>query len=161
MCGRFGQQVRLNSEQLRYGPKTCASIRWQAEATIATFRPSTNPASVRPSRNAVTRCAEPAAAVLLRKPTTGTAGCCARAENGHPTAAPPSSVMNSRRPIIRSPRRQVRAASLRADVRLLDDSPPLIHLGAQKGVKLIRRRADHHDGVPFELVSDRRLCEGC
>src|SRR5215470_20151664 len=58
-------------------------------------------------------------------------------------------------------RRRARAASLRADVRLLDDPPPLIHLGAQKGVKLIRRRADHNDGVPFELVSDRRLCKGC
>src|SRR6516162_1653647 len=63
--------------------------------------------------------------------------------------------------LTRSPRGQARAASLRADVRLLDDSPPLIHLGAQKGVKLIRRRADHNDGVPFELVSDRRLCKGC
>src|SRR5262245_17420311 len=31
-----------------------------------------------------------------RNPTTGTAGCCARAASGH-AAAPPSSVMNSRR----------------------------------------------------------------
>jgi len=34
--------------------------------------------------------------LLLRNPTTGIAGCCARAASGH-AAAPPSSVMNSRR----------------------------------------------------------------
>ena len=33
--------------------------------------------------------------------------CCARAAIGHAAAAPPSSVMNSRRPITRSPRRRV------------------------------------------------------
>ena len=32
-----------------------------------------------------------------RNPITGIAGCCARAASGHATAAPPSSVMNSRR----------------------------------------------------------------
>src|SRR5215472_4981182 len=37
---------------------------------------------------------------------TGIAGCCARAASGHVAAAPPSSVMNSRRAIIRSPRRR-------------------------------------------------------
>jgi len=31
------------------------------------------------------------------KPITGIAGCCARAASGHATAAPPASVMNSRR----------------------------------------------------------------
>ena len=40
-----------------------------------------------------------------RNPTTGR-GCCARAVSGH-AAAPPSSVMNSRR-FIRSPRRRGR-----------------------------------------------------
>ena len=35
--------------------------------------------------------------VLLRNPITGIAGCCARAASGHAAAAPPSSVMNSRR----------------------------------------------------------------
>ena len=47
---------------------------------------------------------------LLRNPITGIAGCCARAASGHAAAAPPSSVMNSRR-FIRSPRRRGRAAS--------------------------------------------------
>jgi hypothetical protein len=37
--------------------------------------------------------------VLRSKPTTGIADCCARAAIGHAAAAPPSSVMNSRRPI--------------------------------------------------------------
>ena len=41
---------------------------------------------------------------LMRSP------CCARAATGHIAAAPPSSVMNSRR-FIRSPRRRARAAS--------------------------------------------------
>ena len=36
---------------------------------------------------------------LLRKPIPGIAGCCARALSGHAAAAPPSSVMNSRRPM--------------------------------------------------------------
>ena len=39
-------------------------------------------------------------------------GCCARAARGHAAAAPPSSVMNSRRRIIRSPRRRGRAGSV-------------------------------------------------
>ena len=47
-------------------------------------------------------------ALVLRKPITGIAGCCARAASGH-AAAPPRSVMNSRR-LIRSPRRRARAA---------------------------------------------------
>ena len=34
---------------------------------------------------------------MLRNPITGIAGCCARAASGHAAAAPPSSVMNSRR----------------------------------------------------------------
>ena len=48
--------------------------------------------------------------VAAENPTTGIAGCCARAASGHAAAAPPSSVMNSRR-IIRSPRRRARAGS--------------------------------------------------
>ena len=35
--------------------------------------------------------------MLLRNPITGIAGCCARATSGPAIAAPPSSVMNSRR----------------------------------------------------------------
>jgi hypothetical protein len=46
------------------------------------------------------------------------AGCCARAENGHATAAPPTSVMRSRRPIIRSPRRRARGRASNKEPRL-------------------------------------------
>src|SRR5262249_32041177 len=47
----------------------------------------------------------PSSDVLLRNPTTGSAACCARAASGHATAAPPTSVMNSRRLIV-APRGQ-------------------------------------------------------
>jgi hypothetical protein len=46
--------------------------------------------------NAAAWRAEPSSDRLLTKPTSGIAGCCARAASGH-AAAPPSSVMNSRR----------------------------------------------------------------
>jgi hypothetical protein len=45
-----------------------------------------------------------------RNPITGIAGCCARAASGQ-AAAPPMSLMNSRRLLIRSPRRRGRARS--------------------------------------------------
>src|SRR6516225_8115022 len=48
-----------------------------------------------------TSCAEPAADVLRRKPTTGIAACCARAASGHAAAAPPTSEMKSRRFTVR------------------------------------------------------------
>jgi hypothetical protein len=60
------------------------------------FWPSIKPASFRPLRNASTKRADPAADVFLMNPITGVPGCCARAASGH-AAAPPSSVMNSRR----------------------------------------------------------------
>jgi hypothetical protein len=34
---------------------------------------------------------------MSRKPINGIAGCCVRATTGHAAAAPPSSLMNSRR----------------------------------------------------------------
>ena len=43
-----------------------------------------------------------AADVLRKNPITGIAGCCARAASGHVAAAPPSSVMSSRRCIMRN-----------------------------------------------------------
>jgi hypothetical protein len=53
----------------------------------------------------------------LRKPMTGIRACCARAASGHATAAPPSSVMKSRRlnwsNCIRSPAGQGRIAGYR------------------------------------------------
>src|SRR5262249_21101505 len=55
----------------------------------------------------VMRSENPSDDTPLRNPITGIAGCCARAASGH-AAAPPSSVMNSRR-FIRGPRRRGRS----------------------------------------------------
>src|SRR5262249_22184928 len=68
--------------------------------SMATFLPSTNPASFRPCRKGSTIYAKPVAGVLLRNPTTGIAGCCARAASGHAATAPPSAAINSRRPMV-------------------------------------------------------------
>ena len=73
--------------------------------SIITFRPTSKAFSFRPSRNAATRLTYPAGDALLRNPTTGIAGCCARAAMGS-AAVPASPAMNSRRRIIRSPRRR-------------------------------------------------------
>jgi hypothetical protein len=62
---------------------------------MVTFWPSMKPLSFRPPWNAVTN-GHSAGDALPRKPITGIADCCARAAGGH-AAAPPSSVMNSRR----------------------------------------------------------------
>src|SRR5476651_2652088 len=67
--------------------------------SIATFRPSTRPVSVRPCRKAAIRDAYAPADVLLRSPITGIVGCCPSAVSGHAATAPPRSVMNSRRRI--------------------------------------------------------------
>src|SRR5215831_5337440 len=60
----------------------------------------------------------PSSDVLLRNPTTGSAGCCARAASGH-AAAPPTSVMNSRRLIV-APRGQNHARHRLTAVRVLE-----------------------------------------
>jgi hypothetical protein len=67
------------------------------------------PISFKPSRNAARKAPVASAAYVSRYPTTGSTISCARAAIGHAAAALPSSVMNSRRPIIRSPRRSMRA----------------------------------------------------
>src|SRR6516164_7015896 len=56
--------------------------RQHASNSIATFRPSTYPASLRPSRNAATMGAYPSGDAPLRNPITGFAGCCARPGSG-------------------------------------------------------------------------------
>ena len=55
--------------------------------------------STRPSRNARTRCSNALADALLRNPTSGSAGCCARAASGHATVTPLSVDMNCRLPM--------------------------------------------------------------
>src|SRR5262245_49848603 len=74
------------------------SARFSAERySISTFWPSMKPASLRPWPNAAVRCVASASEVLRTNPITGIADCCARAASGQ-AAAPPSSVMNWRRP---------------------------------------------------------------
>src|SRR5262249_2596690 len=61
-------------------------------------------------------------------------GCGAPAASGHPTAAPPSSVMNLRRfiaAVIRSPRRRG-SLGIGFDVVLFDHRTPELHLVCQK-----------------------------
>src|SRR5262252_9528904 len=62
-----------------------------------------------------------------RKPITGTAGCFARAANGH-AAAPPISATNSRR-LIRSPRRRGRGQILSNLRQQLTRAEGLGHVG--------------------------------
>src|SRR5262249_484225 len=77
--------------------------------SIATLCPSTKPASFSPSRNAVTRSLGTSVSDPLRRnPTTGIAGCWARAASGHAAAAPPSAASNSRRLMVTVMRPPVR-----------------------------------------------------
>src|SRR5262249_1881760 len=74
--------------------------------SITTVRPSIQETSRSRSTKAAIRLASAAGVPWPMYPMTGSLpGCCARATSGHPAAAPPSSVMNERRFIIRSPRR--------------------------------------------------------
>src|SRR5262249_5091188 len=67
-------------------------------SSIATLRPSIWPSSLKPLRNAAVHLSP----ALLRKPTTGIAGCCARAASGDAAAAT-SSAIKSRRFIALTP----------------------------------------------------------
>src|SRR5262245_22549848 len=63
-------------------------------------RPSIQPSSRRRCRKAPTNGLQIVGVVAPRNPIVGDLpGCCARAASGHATAVPPSSVMNSRRPM--------------------------------------------------------------
>src|SRR5262249_52832809 len=68
--------------------------------SIATLRPSANPVSPKPPRNADTRCAAGSGEPASIYPIIGTFVCCARAVSGHAAAAPPSAASNSRRPMV-------------------------------------------------------------
>src|SRR5262249_17258006 len=56
---------------------------------------------------------------VLRNPTTGTLGCCARAATGHAIAAPPSAASNSRRPMV-TVMRPSRARCVKVTIRAPD-----------------------------------------
>src|SRR3974377_2145233 len=63
------------------------------------LRSSAKPVSARPARTAAKRSAKSSRDLALRKPTTGIAGCCARAESGQATAEPTIPLTKSRRRI--------------------------------------------------------------
>ena len=88
------------------------SLRPSAQRTsIARLRPSTQPSSRNRCTKAATQRRQAAGVVVPRNPIVDTlAGCWACARSGHAAAAPPMSVMNSRR-FIQSPRRRLPAAS--------------------------------------------------
>src|SRR5262245_39567779 len=83
--------------------------------SIATFWPSINPTPFKPARKAANRCTTDSGVDGLRNPITGICACCAFAVSGRNSegaaAVPARAKMNARR-LIRSPRRQVRAACL-------------------------------------------------
>src|SRR6202043_3501541 len=59
----------------------------------------TKPVSARPRRKSARTSTESTGDLALKYPTTGIAGCCARAVSGH-VAALPSAAINSRRPML-------------------------------------------------------------
>src|SRR5215470_4499555 len=98
--------------------------------SIATFSPSTKPASFRPWRNARSRSEIASGDLGSRYPITGIAACCALAASGHAATAPPSSVMNSRRfmgapPQARAADYQLVQAGLVVAFGLMQHSPAL------------------------------------
>ena len=65
--------------------------------SMATLRPSAKPTSPRPRWNPAMRSLHCVAATACSEPITGIADCCALAATGQAAAAPPRSVMTSRR----------------------------------------------------------------
>jgi type 1 fimbriae regulatory protein FimB/type 1 fimbriae regulatory protein FimE len=104
-----------------------------------------------PWRNAPRRFAIASDDLLSRNPITGIAGCCARAASGHAAAAPPRSVMNSRRFLI-AYRHGLRASELcdlqwsqvelntgRLHVRRAKSGSPSVHPLRGEEIRALRR----------------------
>ena len=104
-----GPVATISTARLRMRPGSPAAQR----VSMRTFRPMPQPSSCSPCMNAPWRTdasgssAASVSSILMRRIRCG---CCARAGTGHAAAAPPSSVMNSRR-LTRSPRRRGREGS--------------------------------------------------
>src|SRR6516165_629406 len=114
--------VTITATRLRTSSAMSAGRRsyWPSSQwySTITFWPSTKPASLRALRNTAPKRAELSDDRPLTKPKTGIGGCCARAAIGH-AAAPPTSVMNSRRLIV-APRGQNHAPHRLTVVRVLE-----------------------------------------
>ena len=105
-CAASGHDdVRRERGQFRHVSADVVGLAHGPANSIRTLRPSVQPNCCKPCRNAPMRACPSASSVVISTPMRRIrSGCCARAANGHAAAAPPSSVMNSRR-FIRSPRR--------------------------------------------------------
>src|SRR5262249_27788557 len=138
--------------------------------SMATFWPSLKPLSLKPRRNAATRCAESSGDLALMNPITGMDACCPRAASGHATAVPPSSVMNWRL-FTQSPRR--RGNLLRLAFcgmhhfgldRVIERNPCLLHLGSKRGTKLLLQAPNQRLTERSEmrrLYSEVRVLPAC
>jgi hypothetical protein len=80
-------------------------------------------ADCKPRRKPAMRWVKGPADVVLRKPITGIAGCCALASIGNATDVAPSPAMNSRR-LTRSPRRRVLSLQRNVACRTWAPTPP-------------------------------------
>src|SRR5262249_59144896 len=98
--GQRGDYGNALTDQIRRNSGNVASFPSAQRNSMATFFPSTKPASPKPLRNPARRLAFGSGEPECRNPITGMADCCARATSGRASAAPPS-VKNSRRFILR------------------------------------------------------------
>jgi hypothetical protein len=94
-----------------------------------------------------------------KNPTTGIAGCCARAASGHAAAAPPSSVMNWRRLIsdMGLPPSLLRNTGHDTSKRPPRPRPPggpLVRSFASPIVHLLVKRAEYHAAI---VLDDRSV----
>src|SRR5262249_51380515 len=118
---------------------------------IVTWRRSTYPPALRPLWNAATNVSNARGDAILRKPITGSAGCCARAATGHVAAAPPTRVMNSRRFTAQCLRASTeRIAQPEGLLRCAISILPLSALGHQRP----RRPKPYVEARPFRAESD-------
>src|SRR6516165_11393884 len=91
----FAQQRLLFLDQL--DPGTSAYNLTRAIRMVGPLDPGALTKTLKLLRNAATKRAFVSGLPAARYPITGTPGCCAPAASGHAAAAPPRSVMKSRR----------------------------------------------------------------
>ena len=109
VASRKGRAANPATAKMASGPRATSSAAYRRallrlpadhRGSSLMLRPSTQPSSASPCRNADKRAwpSASSAARFTRTPISRTrSACCARATIGHAAAAPPSSVMNSRR----------------------------------------------------------------
>jgi hypothetical protein len=102
-------------------PGSCANEPFGQRTSMDRFFPSVQPRCWSASRKALSIAGSGDTAPITATRQTLPV-CCARAASGQAAAAPPSSVMKSRRFIIRSPRRRGRAGSVALQGRALSRS---------------------------------------